>query len=66
MIGVALICVVLLHFTAYGRGIYAIGNNPRAAYHLGCADDAHSDRHLCAVQLLRGDYGATDPGTHRL
>ena len=27
-----LICVVLLHFTSYGRGIYAIGNNPRASF----------------------------------
>lgn len=32
MVGVALICIVLLHFTSYGRGIYAIGNNPRAAF----------------------------------
>jgi ribose transport system permease protein len=30
--GVTLICIVLLHFTSYGRGIYAIGNNPRASY----------------------------------
>jgi ribose transport system permease protein len=29
---VSLLCVALLHFTPYGRGIYAIGNNPRAAY----------------------------------
>jgi ribose transport system permease protein len=30
--GVTLICFVLLHFTSFGRGIYAIGNNPRASY----------------------------------
>jgi ribose transport system permease protein len=30
--GVTLICIVLLHFTSFGRGIYAIGNNPRASY----------------------------------
>jgi ribose transport system permease protein len=29
--GLTLICLVLLHRTAYGRAIYAIGNNPRAA-----------------------------------
>jgi ribose transport system permease protein len=29
---VSLVCIVLLHFTPYGRGIYAIGNNPRASY----------------------------------
>src|SRR5688572_18667018 len=28
---ISVICIVLLHFTAYGRAIYAIGNNPRAA-----------------------------------
>jgi ribose transport system permease protein len=28
---VSVISIVLLHFTAYGRAIYAIGNNPRAA-----------------------------------
>lgn len=28
---VSLICIVLLHFTPWGRGIYAIGNNARAA-----------------------------------
>ncbi len=32
LIAVTLVCVVLLHFTSYGRGIYAIGNNPRAAF----------------------------------
>lgn len=32
MAAVTLICVILLHFTSYGRGIYAIGNNPRAAF----------------------------------
>lgn len=32
MIAVTLVCTVLLHFTAYGRGIYAIGNNPRASF----------------------------------
>lgn len=32
MLAVTLVCVVLLHFTSYGRGIYAIGNNPRASY----------------------------------
>jgi len=31
-IGVTIICVVLLHFTSYGRSVYAIGNNPRAAF----------------------------------
>ncbi len=31
-IGVTIICVVLLHFTSYGRAVYAIGNNPRAAF----------------------------------
>jgi ribose transport system permease protein len=31
-IGVTIICVVLLHFTTFGRSIYAIGNNPRAAF----------------------------------
>jgi ribose transport system permease protein len=30
--GVTLICFVLLHFTSFGRAIYAIGNNPRAAF----------------------------------
>ncbi len=30
--GVTLICIVLLHFTSFGRGIYAIGNNPRASF----------------------------------
>ena len=30
--GVTLICFVLLHFTSFGRGIYAIGNNPRASF----------------------------------
>ncbi len=29
--GLTMICLVLLHRTAYGRAIYAIGNNPRAA-----------------------------------
>lgn len=29
--GITVICLVLLHRTAYGRAIYAIGNNPRAA-----------------------------------
>ncbi len=28
---ISLVCVVLLYGTPYGRGIYAIGNNPRAA-----------------------------------
>ena len=28
---VSLVCLVLLHATAYGRAVYAIGNNPRAA-----------------------------------
>ena len=28
---VSVVCIVLLQFTAYGRAIYAIGNNPRAA-----------------------------------
>ena len=28
---VSLVCLVLLHLTAYGRAVYAIGNNPRAA-----------------------------------
>ncbi|MEZ4532907.1 MAG: ABC transporter permease [Thermomicrobiales bacterium] len=32
LLAVTLVCVVLLHFTSYGRGIYAIGNNPRASY----------------------------------
>lgn len=32
LVGVTLICAVLLHFTSYGRAIYAIGNNPRAAF----------------------------------
>ena len=27
----SVLCLVLLHMTAYGRAIYAIGNNPRAA-----------------------------------
>jgi len=31
-IAVTIICVVLLHFTSYGRAVYAIGNNPRAAF----------------------------------
>ena len=29
---VSLVCVVLLQRTAYGRAVYAIGNNPRAAF----------------------------------
>jgi ribose transport system permease protein len=29
--GLTVICLVLLHRTAYGRAIYGIGNNPRAA-----------------------------------
>jgi ribose transport system permease protein len=28
---ISVLCIVLLHFTAYGRAIYAIGNNARAA-----------------------------------
>ena len=28
---ISVLCLVLLHLTAYGRAIYAIGNNPRAA-----------------------------------
>jgi ribose transport system permease protein len=28
---ISVVCLVLLHLTAYGRAIYAIGNNPRAA-----------------------------------
>jgi ribose transport system permease protein len=28
---VSLVCIVILHFTPWGKGIYAIGNNPRAA-----------------------------------
>jgi ribose transport system permease protein len=31
LLGVSIICIVILHFTSWGRGIYAIGNNPRAA-----------------------------------
>jgi ribose transport system permease protein len=31
LVVVSVISIVLLHFTAYGRAIYAIGNNPRAA-----------------------------------
>lgn len=31
-IGITIACVVLLHFTPFGRSIYAIGNNPRAAF----------------------------------
>jgi len=29
---VSLVCVILLQRTAYGRAVYAIGNNPRAAF----------------------------------
>ena len=29
--GVCIICLIILHLTPWGRGIYAIGNNPRAA-----------------------------------
>lgn len=29
--GLSVVCIVLLHRTAFGRAIYAIGNNPRAA-----------------------------------
>ncbi|MCO5223237.1 MAG: ABC transporter permease [Thermomicrobiales bacterium] len=32
LVAVTLFCVVLLHFTSFGRGIYAIGNNPRASF----------------------------------
>ncbi len=31
-VAVTIVCVVLLHFTSYGRAIYAIGNNPRATF----------------------------------
>jgi ribose transport system permease protein len=31
LIALSGLCLVLLHLTAYGRAIYAIGNNPRAA-----------------------------------
>jgi ribose transport system permease protein len=31
-IAATIFCVVLLHFTSFGRSIYAIGNNPRAAF----------------------------------
>lgn len=31
-VAVTIVCIVLLHFTSYGRAIYAIGNNPRAAF----------------------------------
>jgi ribose transport system permease protein len=32
---VSIVCIVLLHFTPLGRAIYAIGNNPRAAFLAG-------------------------------
>ena len=31
-IAATILCIVLLHFTPWGRAIYAIGNNPRAAF----------------------------------
>lgn len=54
---VSLLCIVLLHKTAYGRAIYAIGNNPRAALLSGVPTGAVQVATYALCALLAGVTG---------
>jgi ribose transport system permease protein len=54
---ISLFCLILLHFTAFGRGIYAIGNNPRAALLSGVPIGAIQIATYALCSLMAGITG---------
>ena len=54
---ISVVCIVLLQRTAYGRAIYAIGNNPRAALLSGVPVNATQVATYALCSLLAGIAG---------